>query len=83
MTGVPQEMGAGRYKFRRPSGIAAPDLLVYLPGAGGGWPWVVSGKKQLKKVQRRAVSRSKKESKYRPGARLCVATSTSNIAFAD
>ena len=83
VTGVPQEMGAGRYKFRRPSGIAAPDLLVYLPGAGGGWPWVVSGKKQLKKVQRRAVSRSKKESKYRPGARLCVATSTSNIAFAD
>jgi hypothetical protein len=27
--------GGGGFRVRRPIGVASPDLLVYLPGAGG------------------------------------------------
>ena len=35
--GVPDELGGGRFKVRRPAraDYPNPDLLVYLPGAGG------------------------------------------------
>ena len=33
--GIPDDMGGGRFRLRRPIGVANPDLLVFLPGAGG------------------------------------------------